>query len=141
MSEGRKLTIYTDGAYATSKDVGGIGIIMLENDKELFQYSNKYEHTSNNQMEIGAVIIALRLIKVPYDSITICTDSQYVIGCATLGWQRKKNKKLWNEFDNQYKRVKDLCSDIKFIHVKGHSGNKYNELVDKLAVNVTQILS
>lgn len=131
-------TCYTDGAYSSVRDQGGIGILFLKDGKEVLRYSNMYKGTSNNQMELGAIIIALRMIKGKIDSLTIYTDSQYCIGCATLGWKRKKNKIMWAEFDKQYKRVKQLCPNIQFIHVKGHNGEKYNEIVDKLAVAASQ---
>ena len=131
-------TCYTDGAYSSVIDQGGIGILFLKDGKEVLRYSNMYKGTSNNQMELGAIIIALRMIKGKIDSLTIYTDSQYCIGCATLGWKRKKNKIMWTEFDKQYKRVKQLCPNIQFIHVKGHNGEKYNEIVDKLAVAASQ---
>ena len=131
-------TCYTDGAYSSVRDQGGIGILFLKDGKEVLRYSNMYKGTSNNQMELGALIIALRMIKGKVDSLTIYTDSQYCIGCATLGWKRKKNKIMWAEFDKQYKRVKQLCPNIQFVHVKGHNGEKYNEIVDKLAVAASQ---
>lgn len=134
------LQIYTDGAYSPLRDQGGVGIVILQDEKKILEYSNKYERTSNNQMEIGAVIIALRLIKESHDSITIYTDSQYVIGCATLGWKRKKNSKLWEEFDKQYERVLELCPNIEFVHIKGHSDNYWNNYVDKLAVSASQLI-
>lgn len=134
-------TIVTDGAYSSSRDQGGVGIVILENDNKILEYSNMYKRTTNNQMELGAIIIALRLVKDPLDKLIIYTDSQYCIGCATLGWQRKKNKKLWTEFDSQMKRVSTLCQDIKFVHVKGHNGDKWNEYCDKLAVKASQLIS
>lgn len=134
------LQIYTDGAFSPLRDQGGVGIVILQDGKKILEYSNKYERTSNNQMEIGAVIIALRLVKESHDSITIHTDSQYVIGCATLGWKRKKNYKLWEEFDKQYERVLELCPNIEFVHVKGHSDNYWNNYVDKLAVSASQLI-
>lgn len=129
---------YTDGSYSSSTDQGGLGILILKEDKEVLRYSKMYKHTTNNQMELGAVIIALRMIKGKIDSLTIYTDSMYVIGCATLGWKRKKNTLLWEEFDKQYQRVQELCPEIEFVHVKGHVGNKYNEIVDDLAVKASQ---
>lgn len=134
------ITIYTDGAYSSTRNQGGIGIIILKNDKKIFEYSNMYKNTTNNQMEIGAIIIALRLIRNPVDSITIYTDSMYCIGCATLDWQRKKNKSMWIEFDKQLERVKKLCSNIEFIHVKGHADNHWNNECDKLAVNASKLI-
>lgn len=142
-----KLIIYTDGAYSALRDQGGVGIVILQDNRKVLEYSNMYKHTSNNQMELGAVIIALRVIKNEYDSIIIYSDSQYVIGCATLGWKRKKNIKLWQEYDKQFTRVSKLCSDIRFVHVKGHqSGSdltedaKWNNIVDNLAQKASQLL-
>lgn len=130
--------MYTDGAYSSTRNQGGVGIVVLKDEEEVFRYSNMYKKTTNNQMELGAIIIALRMIKGKINSLTIYSDSQYCIGCAVQGWKRKKNKAMWEEFDKQYERVKKLCSDIRFVHVKGHNGNKYNEIVDKLAVTASQ---
>lgn len=138
MKNSKIYSVYTDGAYSSLRDQGGIGIVILKGDKSILEYSNMYKRTSNNQMELGAIIIALRMIKESIDSLKIYTDSQYCIGCATKGWKRKKNIPLWNEFDKELNRVKSLCSDIQFIHIKGHSGSKYNEIVDKLAVKASQ---
>ena len=131
-------TVFTDGAYSSARDQGGVGIVILKDGLEILRYSNMYKKTTNNQMELGAIIIALRMIKGEIDSLVIYTDSQYCIVCAVQGWKRKKNKAMWEEFDKQYNRVKKLCPDIRFIHVKGHAGNKYNEIVDKLAVSASQ---
>lgn len=132
------ITAYTDGAYSSARDQGGIGLVILKDDKVVQQFSRMYKHTTNNQMELGAIIIVLRAIKGPIDSLTIYTDSMYCIGCATLGWKRKKNQKMWEEFDKQYERVKTLCPNTKFEHVKGHSTNKFNNMVDALAVKASQ---
>ncbi len=136
----KSLVVYTDGAYSSSRDQGGVGIVMLENDKKLLEYSNMYKRTTNNQMELGAIIIALRLVKNTFDEIVIYTDSQYCIGCAVEGWQRKKNRRLWDEFDKQVRRVRGLCPNIVFKHVSGHTGDKWNEYCDKLAVKASQLL-
>lgn len=138
--------IYSDGAYSPLLDQGGVGILVFEDSKEILQYSNMYKRTSNNQMELAAIIIALRFIKKKYDSIKFYTDSQYVIGCASMGWSKKKNVRLWKEFDKQMRRVSKLCSDITFNHVRGHQTDpseqtKYNNIVDKLAVKASQLWS
>ena len=136
---------FTDGAYSSSLRQMGIGIICIKDDNVILEWSNMYKGGSNNQAELGAVIIALRTIKKSINSLTIYTDSMYVIGCGTQGWKRKKNIVMWNEFDKQYNRVKELCSNIQFIHVKGHqSGDNlsdiaiWNNKVDKLAVLSSQ---
>lgn len=132
--------LITDGAYSSLRDLGGVGIVFLREDEKILEYSKSFKGVTNNQMELGAVILGLRFIKNPISSLTIMSDSMYVIGCATLGWKRKKNRKLWEEFDRQFSRVKQLCPDIKFKHVKGHTGDKWNEYCDKLASNATQLL-
>lgn len=133
-------TVYVDGAFSSSKNQGAVGIIFLKDGKIILEWSKMYKGVTNNLMELGAVIIALRLIKKPISSLTIYTDSMYVIGCATKGWKRNKNLKMWEEFDKQYNRVRELCPNLQFIHVKGHSGDKYNERVDKLAVIASQTI-
>ena len=130
--------LYTDGAYSSLRDQGGIGLIILKDDKKILEYSRMYKGVTNNVMELGAVIIGLKAIKNCINSLIIFTDSMYVIGCATKGWKRSKNKSLWKEFDKQFQRVQTLCSNIEFKHVKGHNGNMYNEEVDKLAVKASQ---
>lgn len=134
------IIIYTDGAYSSSRNQGGVGVIILKNNKKIFEYSNMYKNCTNNQMELGAIIIALRLIKNKYNSITIYSDSMYCIGCITLNWQRKKNKALWSEFDKQLERVKELCPTIEFIHVKGHADNQWNNECDRLARNASMFI-
>lgn len=138
-----KYTLITDGAYSSSRDQGGIGIIFLKNGEKILEYSRMYKKVTNNMMELGAVIIGLRLIKKPIDSLDIVSDSMYVIGCASKGWKRKKNIKLWEEFDKEYSRVSALCPSINWIHTKGHQKDdseysKWNNIVDKLAVKASQ---
>jgi ribonuclease HI len=105
-----------------------------------FEYSKGFKKTTNNRMEILAVLVVLRSIKSKIDTLTIYTDSMYVIGCATLGWKRNKNLAMWNMFDSELARVSKLCPNIQFQHVKGHSNNQWNNYVDKLAVNASQEL-
>lgn len=136
-------TLITDGAYSSSRDQGGIGLVFLKEGKKILEYSKMYKGVTNNIMELGAVITGLRFIKRPIDSLTIVSDSMYVIGCITKGWKRKKNIRLWEEFDRQYSRVKELCPKIEFIHVRGHQKDdselaKWNNYVDKLAVNASK---
>lgn len=138
-------TVFSDGAYSSARNQGGIGIVFLRNGVKVSEYSKGCKDTTNNKMEICAALLALKAFKKSVDSITIYTDSMYVIGCATLGWQRKKNVIYWQEFDKEFARVKQLCPKIEFKHVKGHSKDfteesKWNSYVDKLAVNASQEL-
>lgn len=131
---------YSDGAYSSSRNQGGVGIVLLRNKQKVFEFSKGFKDTTNNKMEIVAALMVLKCFKKPIDSITIYTDSMYVIGCATLGWQRKKNIFLWKLFDEELDRVSKLCSNITFQHVKGHADSKWNNYVDKLAVEASQEL-
>lgn len=135
------IRIFTDGAYSSKRDQGGVGIVILDDDENIiWQYSNMYKKCTNNQMEIAAIIIALRYIKESNNHIIIYTDSMLVIGWLTKGWKRNKNKKLLAEADKQLERFKN----IEFIHVDGHQKDnsfetKWNNYVDKLAVKASQL--
>ena len=131
---------YSDGAYSSSRNQGGIGIVLLRNKQKVFEFSKGFKNTTNNKMEIVAALMVLKCFKKPIDSITIYTDSMYVLGCATLDWQRKKNIFLWKLFDEELNRVSKLCSNITFKHVKGHADSNWNNYVDKLAVEASQEL-
>ena len=135
----KTVTLYTDGACSGNPGPGGWGAILLYKGREL-ALSGGEASTTNNRMEILAVLVVLRSIKSKIDTLTIYTDSMYVIGCATLGWKRNKNLAMWNMFDSELARVSKLCPNIQFQHVKGHSTNQWNNYVDKLAVNASQEL-
>ena len=127
------MLIYTDGAYSPSTNRGGVGFIVLKDGNELFRYSKHFRNTTNNRMELLAVIIALESIKNP-NEITIITDSMYLVGTITKGWKRKINLDLWERLDKAINRH----SKVIFKWVKGHAGDCWNEQVDKLAVNASQ---
>ena len=133
--------IYTDGAYSSTRNQGGIGIVILKDNKIVLQYSKMYKDVTNNKMELMAVIMAFTCIKNNVDSIEIVTDSQYVLGCATKGWKRKKNKKLWKLFDQEYKKLQSKCLNITWNWTHGHAENEYNNLCDELAVNASHEIS
>lgn len=128
--------IYTDGAYSSSRNQGGIAFIIFnENMEEIISYSNTYKDTTNNQMEMMACMVALESIKVP-SKIKIYTDSMYVIGQATLNWKRNKNKELWQRFETAL----DFHEKVEFQHTRGHSEDEINNRCDKLAVAASQLI-
>lgn len=131
-------TLITDGAYSSKRNKGGVGIVFLKNDIKILEYSQAFNNTTNNQMELLAVLIGLKFIKKPINNLLIITDSMYVIGCAIKGWKRKKNTELWNKFDKEYNRVRELCPNIMFKHIKGHTGDQWNTYCDNLAVNASK---
>lgn len=132
--------IYTDGSYSSARDQGGVGIVVLKDGKQIQKFSKPYKNTTNNKMELIAVILALTAIKNPIEKLTIITDSMYVLGCATKGWKRKKNQDLWKDFDKAYEKAKSLCKEINFEWTKGHEDNEYNNLCDALAVQASKVI-
>ena len=131
------LQIYTDGAYKSSIDQGGIGIVWIKDDKVFKKYSKGFKHTTNNKMELIAMLCAFKSIKTSIDEVEFISDSQYVLGCLTKGWKKKKNVELWNILDKEYERVKSLVKNIKFTHVRGHQDCFGNNLADELASNAS----
>ena len=131
------LQIYTDGAYKSSIDQGGIGIVWMKDNEVFKKYSKGFKHTTNNKMELIAMLCAFKSIKTPMDEIEFISDSQYVLGCLTMGWKKKKNVELWNILDKEYERIKSLVKNIKFTHVRGHQDCFGNNLADELASNAS----
>lgn len=132
-----QITIYTDGAARGNPGPGGYGIVMLSG-KFRKEMSEGFKHTTNNRMELLAVIVALETLKIPESEVTIYTDSKYVADAVTKGWvfnwvkkrfKDKKNPDLWLRFLEIYKKHK-----VKFVWVKGHANNPLNERCDELAV-------
>lgn len=132
--------IYTDGACSGNPGPGGWGAILFykENKKEI---SGGQKDTTNNIMEITAVLEALKLLKFPCN-VKLYSDSAYVVNCFNQGWiynwqmngwrtaskDPVKNKELWEELYNLTQIHK-----VEFIKVKGHSDNEYNNRCDELA--------
>jgi ribonuclease HI len=141
-----KITVYTDGSALGNPGPGGYGIVMISG-KHRKDISQGFQLTTNNRMELLAVIVALEIIKQPGAEVTIYSDSKYVIDSIVKGWvfswvkkafKNKKNPDLWRRFLKIYPKHK-----VKFVWVKGHAGNPLNERCDQLAVeaaNSTDLL-
>ena len=126
--------IYTDGAYAPSRNKGGWAFVVIKDNKKIHSSFFGEEETTNNRMEIQAVIEALIWAKEnKLTKIEIFTDSMYVIGTMSKNWKRNKNHDLWEILDELV-----LNMTISWNHVKGHEGDKYNELCDALAVEASK---
>lgn len=136
------LEIYTDGAYASSIDQGGWGFVVVQNDNILYKIGDTVKNTTNNRMEIEAVLRSLYFILkyIDNEDIIIYSDSMYVIGTLTKHWKIKKNKDKWIVMKSLYDKIKLTNNKINFIHVKGHNGNKYNEICDELAVFYSKVI-
>ena len=127
------IEIYTDGS--CRENFGGYAyVILLPNNLEI-HWSDSAHQTTNNRMELTAVIEALRALPqkttAQEEQITIYSDSLWVINCAQNIWKRNKNLDLWDEYNFLSKQP----NNIHFIKVKAHSGNPYNEICDKMAYN------
>lgn len=126
--------IYTDGAFSSKRNSGGWGIAEVKNNNLLYYTSCKVNNTTNNRMELTAIIKALHhCLKHRINDCIVLTDSQYVIGCGLQGWKRNKNLDLWEIFDKLLAITKSRKYNITFEHVKGHNNNYWNEYVDDLA--------
>jgi len=130
---------YTDGSSLGNPGPGGYGTVLLETElKVKKEFSQGFRHTTNNRMELLAVIVALQKLKKPQTHITIYTDSKYVCDSVekrwVFGWEKKnfngkKNEDLWRKFLVLYRKHK-----VDFKWVKGHAGNEFNERADQIAV-------
>ncbi len=131
------IQLYTDGSSRGNPGPGGYGAILLfgNHRKEL---SQGYRLTTNNRMELLAVIAGLEAIKKNELPVTVFSDSQYVVNSVERGWLKtwvktdfkggKKNKDLWMQYYNLAKNL-----NIKFVWVKGHANNALNNRCDELA--------
>jgi ribonuclease HI len=134
------IIMYTDGAARGNPGPGGYGTVLLSGQfrKEL---SDGYELTTNNRMELMAVITGLESLKIENSTVTIYSDSKYVVDAVEKGWiwnwvkirfKGKKNEDLWLRFLKTYPKHK-----VKFIWVKGHASIPENERCDQLAVEAS----
>ncbi|MBO7523257.1 MAG: ribonuclease HI [Bacteroidales bacterium] len=131
------VTIYTDGASSGNPGPGGYGVVLIsgQHRKEL---SEGFKMTTNNRMELLAVIKGLEALKRPDCNVVLYTDSKYVVDAVTKGWlfgweaknfKGKKNPDLWKRFLKLYRSYK-----VSFQWVKGHANITENERCDQLAV-------
>jgi len=132
-----EITLYTDGAASGNPGKGGYGVILISG-KHRLEKSEGFRLTTNNRMELMAVIIGLEALKIPGSRIVIYTDSRYVADSVEKGWvfqweskafKKKKNPDLWIRFLKVFRKHK-----VKFVWIKGHARIPENELCDRLAV-------
>ena len=134
----RLIKIYTDGSSIGNPGPGGYGIVMLvDNEDYKKEFSQGFNLTTNNRMELLAVIVALEKIKIKNSIVKVYTDSKYVSDAVEKGWlfnwvkkdfKNKKNTDLWRRFLDIYND-----HEVKFQWVKGHNNDFYNERCDFLA--------
>jgi ribonuclease HI len=136
-----EIIMYTDGAASGNPGPGGYGTVLIsgQHRKDL---SEGYRLTTNNRMELLAVIAGLEALKTENCSVTIYSDSKYVVDAVTKGWvftwqkkgfKGKKNPDLWKRFLIIYPKHK-----VTFQWIKGHANIPGNEIADQLAVEASK---
>lgn len=137
----KKVTIYTDGACSGNPGPGGYGVI-LEFDGQEKELSAGYKHTTNNRMELMAIITGLEALKEPC-KVDLYSDSRYIVDAVNKGWARrwqengwKRNKKEMAKNPDLWERLLKLLDkhQVAFHWVKGHADHPQNERCDQLAV-------
>ncbi len=138
----KKVNVYTDGACKGNPGPGGWGAILVYNGKEKVLSGGERE-TTNNRMELTAVIEGLSALKEPCE-VHLTSDSKYVLDALIKGWARSWQANGWRKADKKpalnadlWQRLLELVDTHKltYIWVKGHEGHPYNERCDALAVS------
>jgi ribonuclease HI len=135
-----EIIIYTDGASSGNPGPGGYGVVLISG-KHRLEKSEGFRLTTNNRMELLAVISGLEALKIQGSKVIVYTDSKYVSDAVEKGWvfqweskgfKKKKNPDLWIRFLKIYRK-----HDVRFVWIKGHNNNPENELCDRLAVDAS----
>lgn len=131
------ITIYTDGASRGNPGPGGYGVVLMSGPYRR-EIAEGFRKTTNNRMELLAVIVGLEALKRPGMNVTIYSDSRYVVDSVEKGWiwgwikkgfSGKKNPDLWMRFIRIYRQ-----HTVKFVWIKGHNDTPENERCDRMAV-------
>ena len=133
----REITMYTDGAASGNPGPGGYGVVLLAGSHRK-ESSAGFRLTTNNRMELLAVVVGLSALKFENCLVTIYSDSKYVVDAVEkrwvfnwekIGFKKKKNPDLWQQFLSLYRR-----HQVRFVWIKGHANILENERCDQLAV-------
>lgn len=137
----KEVDMYTDGACKGNPGAGGFCCILKYKGKEKL-VSGGEANTTNNRMELRAVISGLEILREPCE-VTVYSDSKYVVDAMKLGWARGWKEKGWKKSDGKtalnidlWERLLSLSEmhRLRFVWVKGHDGHEYNERCDREAV-------
>ena len=144
-ASGQKATIYTDGGCSKNPGPGGYGVVLVTGAKRR-ELSGGYARTTNNRMELIACIKGLEALD-ERTSVTLYSDSQYVVNGMVKGWARRWKRNNWMRTEEEpavnsdlWSRLLDLCEkhEVRFQWVRGHNGNRENERCDVLAVGMSR---
>lgn len=137
-----KVIIYTDGACSGNPGPGGWGTVLMYKDTKK-EISGGAKETTNNIMELTAVVEGLKMLKYPCE-VELYSDSAYIVNAFNQGWIYNWKKKNWKTADGKEVKNKEIWQElyeltkthkVKFNKVKGHSDNEYNNRCDELARN------
>jgi len=137
----KEVVAYTDGACSGNPGPGGYGVVLLWNGHRK-EISRGFRHTTNNRMEMMAVIEALRTLKGPC-KVTVWSDSQYVVHAVEKGWAKRWRQNDWRKSDKTPALNSDLWAELlslleshpaRLRWTRGHAGDPENERADELAV-------
>ena len=128
MATREPIYLYTDGASSGNPGPGGYGAVLICGSLRR-ELSGGFALTTNNRMELLAVIRGLEAIRWKGAEVRVYSDSTYVVGTVTKNWKRKKNLDLWARFDELSRNF-----ELSFHWIKGHAGHPENERCDRLAV-------
>jgi Ribonuclease HI len=144
-----EVLVYADGACSGNPGPGGWGAVLADEKRGLEKRMSGAEpNTTNNRMELTAVIEALRVLKVPC-SVVVTTDSRYVVDAFQKGWLKNWLKNGWKTASRQPVKNEDLWRDlmdamamhsVRWTWIRGHAGHPGNELADSLAVAAREAL-
>ena len=126
------ITIYTDGSCLSNPGPGGWGAIILRENSEPERLSGSHPHTTNNRMEMTAVIKGLEATPAG-TAVAVNSDSQYLINTMNLNWNRRKNHDLWQRLDSLSE-----SRYVTWVWVRGHDGDRWNTEADRLAVSAAK---
>ncbi len=138
----KKVTLYTDGACSGNPGIGGWGAVLIYNGFEK-RISGAEQSTTNNRMEVFAVISGLSCLKEPCE-VTVYSDSAYTVNAFNNGWLTEWENNGWKKADNKPVLNADLWQQllsltkihsVSFVKVKGHADNEFNNICDKLATD------
>ncbi|MDY7024054.1 MAG: ribonuclease HI [Cyanobacteriota bacterium] len=144
-SQFEEVILYTDGACQGNPGRGGYGVVLIQGDDRQ-ELSGGFQFTTNNRMEMMAVIVGLKILDEK-SKVKVYSDSKYVVDAIEKGWAKKWKANNWTKSDKKpalnpdlWEELLELCSQhqVKFNWVKGHAGNTENERCDRLAVQASQ---
>jgi ribonuclease HI len=144
-ASGEQVVIYTDGGCRMNPGPGGYGVVLLQGNRRN-ELSGGFARTTNNRMELTACIKGLQALE-QRSSVTVYSDSQYVVNGMEKGWARRWQRNNWKRNKNEtaensdlWSQLLDVCEkhEVRFSWVRGHNGNRENERCDTLAVEMTR---